>query len=170
VKHSLLCQCRAGLSGLWGVAIVAVLLTGCQATNKTVPVELAPMKAKPVIQADAPDLVMKKASQAGLPEVIQSWKLVRYVPGEHAHFLYAKEQKSFSLFVTQMGTHDIVPPASSLKEWKQVSVAKGKKVYIHHDSRDSEKSAVVWKHGSQRRMMVGNMQESSLLALSALLY
>ena len=121
-------------------------------------------------KSEKPDIVTQKAEKAGLPENVGDWKMVRYVPGEHGHFLYAQKDKSFSVFVTQIGSQKISTPKDWPRDWKEVVVERDKKVYLHHDSRDTNTSAVAWKHGPQRRMIVGHLEKEELLSLSGLLY
>nr|WP_309692407.1 hypothetical protein [Armatimonas sp.] len=103
------------------------------------------------------------ATKSGVPDRVGIWQLVRHVPGEHAHFLYASNKRTVSLFVTETKNNR---PLQLQKGWKPVILERGVSAFMHQDSRHPERSALVFKHKTQRRMVMGHLTESELVNLA----
>ena len=110
--------------------------------------------------------VIAEAQRAGLPAKIGSWELVRHVPGENGHFLFASSQRTFSFFVTETKNRNPLQPQSG---WKPVSLGSGLTAFLHKDSRNQERLAIAFKHQTQRRMILGKLTEAELVSLAKLL-
>lgn len=107
-----------------------------------------------------------EARKVGLPAKVGAWELVRFIPGEHNHFLYAAQKRSFSLFVTETkNTH----PLQAQTGWKKVGREGLWSGFIHQDARNPECTAIVFKHATQRRMVMGKLTEAELIGLARLL-
>ena len=107
-----------------------------------------------------------EARKIGLPAKVGTWELVRFIPGEHNHFLYAAQKRSFSLFVTETkNTH----PLQAQVGWKKVGQEGVWSGFIHQDSRTPERTSIVFKHATQRRMVMGKLTEAELVSLAKLL-
>jgi hypothetical protein len=104
-----------------------------------------------------------EAKKLGIPTQLAEWKLVRHVPGEHNHFLYANHQRTISLFITETKTSH---PLQAQTGWKTVVLGAGQAGFVHQDSRNPERSAVVFKHQTQRRMLLGKLSEAELIRLA----
>jgi len=111
------------------------------------------------VQAQTPESV-----RMGLPARVGGWKLARFVPGKQAHFLYTQQRRSFSLFVTDSGREDAL---QERKGWSPVRLQGGTVGYIHTDPRDPARSAIAWKRGQQRRILIGRMEKAELQSLAA---
>lgn len=107
--------------------------------------------------------MVPKAQRAGIPTKVGSWTLVRHVPGEHGHFLYAANKRTFSLFLTETGN---TRPLQPQKGWKTVVLGKGQSAFEHQDSRNPERTAIVFKHQTQRRLVMGKLTEAELVSLA----
>lgn len=110
------------------------------------------------VQAQTPE-----SQRLGLPASVGSWKLSKFVPGKQAHFLYTQKRRSFSLFVTDSGREDSL---QARKGWTSVRLPGGDVAYIHTDPRDPERSAIAWKRGQQRRILIGRMEKAELQNLA----
>ncbi|MBB6051446.1 hypothetical protein [Armatimonas rosea] len=103
------------------------------------------------------------AAKLGLPERVGAWRLVRHVPGEHAHFLYANQQRTFSLFVTETKNNRPLKPQTG---WKPTVLGQGTSAFLHQDSRHSERNAIAFKSQTQRRMVVGRLTGLELVEIA----
>lgn len=120
----------------------------------------------PAARAQAPQSHaegVRAARRLGLPERFGDWRFVRYVDGNHAHFLYAQGKRSFSLFVTDTGQAGAL---SAREGWKPVVLPDGATAYLHHDPRDPSRAAIAWKKERQRRILVSRLGDRDLLALA----
>ncbi len=116
-----------------------------------------------VSHAQTPE-ALAEARRIGLPERLGDWKLVRYISGKHAHFLFARQKQAFSLFISAL------KPGVELKSqagWRSVSFGAGKIGFLHQDIRLPERSALAWRHGSQRWMIVGRIKPEEMTSLAA---
>ena len=85
----------------------------------------------------------------GVPQKVGAWQLVRKITGEPNHFLYANQKRSFSLFIAETkSTH----PLQAQQGWKTLRIAENFVGFLHQDSRNPERTAIVFKHATQRRM------------------
>ncbi|MGC4048043.1 MAG: hypothetical protein QM758_29990 [Armatimonas sp.] len=105
-----------------------------------------------------------EARRMGLPKKVGDWTLVRFVPGKEAHFLYTQKRRSFSLFVVDQGRDDTL---QGRKGWTAARLPGGTVAYLHTDPRDPSRSAIAWKRGQQRRILIGRMQSAELQSLAA---
>ena len=122
-----------------------------------------PLAATPAQLPEA-KVAEAEARRAGLPASVGEWKLVRYVPGEQAHFLFASQKRAFSLFVSAMKKGAELKPQPG---WRTVSLGKGKTGFLHQDARAPERNALAWRHGSQRWMMLGSLRPEELASVAA---
>ena len=104
-----------------------------------------------------------EAQKAGVPTKIGAWELVRFVSGENAHFLYASQKRTFSLFVTETKNQNPLKPQVG---WKTLRLTETLTAFAHKDPRNPECAAIVFKHLSQRRMILGKLTEDELIALA----
>ena len=104
-----------------------------------------------------------EAKKAGVPTQLGDWRLVRYIPGEHAHFLYASGTRTFSLFLTETKNSR---PLQTQMGWKIVHLTSILTAFIHRDSHNPEHTAIVFKHQTQRRMIMGRLSEAELVSLA----
>ena len=109
---------------------------------------------------------MPEAQRAEVPTKVGAWQLVRYVSGENAHFLYANGPRTFSLFVTDTKNNR---PLKAQPGWKPVGVQANVSAFMHQDTRNPERTAIVFKHQTQRRMIMGKLSEAVLVRLAKLL-
>ncbi|MBB6052872.1 hypothetical protein [Armatimonas rosea] len=107
--------------------------------------------------------MVPEAQRAGIPTKVGSWVLVRHVPGVHGHFLYAADKRTFSLFLTETGN---TRPLQPQKGWKTIVLGKGQSAFEHQDSRNPERTALVFKHQTQRRLIMGKLTEAELVSLA----
>ena len=119
---------------------------------------LAPAPGQQPTQARA------EAKRVGLAERVGEWKLVRYVPGEQAHFLFASQKRAFSLFVSEMKKGAELKPQPG---WRAVALGKGKTGFLHQDARAPERNALAWRHGTQRWMILGRLRPDELAPIAA---
>jgi hypothetical protein len=107
--------------------------------------------------------VLSTAQSAHVPLKVGDWQLVRHVAGEHPHFLYAKGKRSFSLFLTDTkNTH----PLKQQKGWRLVMGTNNFVAFVHQDTRDAARNAIAFKYQTQRRMIVGRLTQSEMIALA----
>lgn len=106
---------------------------------------------------------MPEAQQAGVPTKIGAWQLVRHIPGEQGHFLYASGPRTFSLFVTETNNPH---PLQAQQGWKAVRLSGIQTAFVHKDPRNPERTAIVCKHLTQRRMILGKLTETELVGLA----
>lgn len=111
------------------------------------------------VQAQTPESV-----RMGLPARVGNWKLTRFVSGKQAHFLYTQKRRSFSLFVSDSGREDTLQGRTG---WTPVRLGGGDVAYLHTDPRDPARSAIAWKRGPQRRILIGRMEKAELQSLAA---
>jgi hypothetical protein len=126
----------------------------------------APINTKTEKATKKSDAALQEAQKAGIPTKFGDWQLVRYITGEHAHFLYANGKRSFSLFL--LDTQD-TRPLKEQKGWKRVVGTGNLIALVHQDARDTTQSALVFKFQKQRRMIVGKLSEAELVAVARLL-
>lgn len=130
-------------------------------------VVLAPnSQAQTIMPIKTGEASATEAQKVGVPTRVGSWKLVRHIPGEHGHFLYANDKRTFSLFVTETRSTRPLQPQTG---WKTVVVTSNLTAYEHQDARNPERTALVFKHLTQRRMLMGKLTEAELLALARLI-
>lgn len=114
--------------------------------------------------AQKPTQAVTEAKRVGLAERIGEWKLVRYVQGERAHFLYASQKRAFSLFVSAMKSG---AELKSQAGWRTVALGKGKTGFLHQDARVPERNALAWRHGAQCWMILGRLRPEELTPIAA---
>lgn len=119
------------------------------------------VRAQPTVKSGAHAVSI--AAQLGIPERLGAWRLVRHVSGEHAHFLFANNKRTFSLFVTETKSNR---PLKAQTGWKPIVLGQGTSAFVHQDSRHSERNAIVLKFQTQRRMVVGRLTESELIEVA----
>lgn len=122
--------------------------------------------AQTALPASTSKAAVVEAQKAGLPTKIGSWELVRHVPGENGHFLFASSQRTFSFFVTETKNRNPLQPQPG---WKPVSLGGGLTAFLHKDPRNLERMAIAFKHQTQRRMILGKFTEAELVSLAKLL-
>lgn len=142
--------------------LVALGASGClpsatQAQN--------PQASRPAPGASALAAALKTA---GLPARVGAWSAVRFVPGESGHYLYSHKTRTFSLFVTPATTASTTPPAPR-PGWEPLELDKSHRALLHRDSRQPERSAVLWWEGKRRWMIVGKLSVAELTTLVRLL-
>ncbi|WP_309708509.1 hypothetical protein [Armatimonas sp.] len=98
-----------------------------------------------------------------MPETLEGWKLVRHNGGEHTQFLYAKGKRSFSLFLSETKS---LQPLKAQEGWKAILLGTETSAFLHKDSRSPNRSAIVFKHQMQRRMIMGKLSELELVSLA----
>lgn len=114
-------------------------------------------------QSSRAESANKEAGRVGLVERVGNWKLARYVPGEHAHFLFVSERRAFSLFVSAMNQGAELKGQSG---WRSVPLGKGQTGFLHQDARAPERNALAWRRGAQRWMILGRLKPDELISLA----
>jgi hypothetical protein len=129
--------------------------------------QIAPIKTVNAVKAKKTvfkgDNALEEAKKANVPTSIGEWKLVRHVAGEHAHFLYANDKRSFSFFITETQN---TRPLTAQKGWRRVTGTGNFIAFLHQDARDASRTALVFKYQAQRRMIVGKLSLNEMLALA----
>jgi hypothetical protein len=141
------------LQGFAAIALLGVVPVGC--TSQI-----------PLTQATHAQRARDEARRFGLSERVGEWRLARYVPGTDAHFLFVDKGRGVSCFITPMKSSADLTLRTG---WRSISLPDGTTGYLHHDSRQPQRNALAWKHGTQRRIIQGRISPDELVRIAPLL-